>query len=178
MGAGRTSDFATRRQLCRILASGGASLWAFGRAAAAAPAIEKADRVLVLKSRRQLLLLRDGRVLALFPVCLGRNPVGPKHAQGDGRTPEGLYRIDGLESQCRYRHFLHISYPGPADLALARAAGVSPGGAIGIHGLPGDLDQFGPVTFDWTDGCIAVSNRAIDEIWVRVGVGTPIEIRA
>jgi murein L,D-transpeptidase YafK len=161
-----------------MLALGGASLLAFGRAAAAAPALARADRVLVLKSRRQLLLLREGRVLALFPICLGRNPVGPKRAQGDGRTPEGFYRIDRRDPECRYRHFLHISYPGPADLALARAAGVSPGGDIGIHGLPGDLDQFGPVAFDWTNGCIAVSNRAIDEIWDRVGLGTPIEIRA
>jgi len=174
----RPHDLAARRQLCKMLAVGGVGLFISGRPAAGASATKTADRVLVLKSRRQLLLLRGGTTLASFPVCLGRNPLGPKHAQGDGRTPEGLYRIDRRESQCRYRHFLHISYPGPADVALAAAARVSPGGDIGIHGLPGDLDQFGPVTFDWTDGCIAVSNRAIDEIWARVEVRTPIEIRA
>ena len=165
-----------RRRFCRGLILAGVGFMAASSGSAAGEKDLPADFVLVLKAQRRLILQRGGAVTAKFAICLGPNPVGPKIAQGDGRTPEGLYRIDGREAVSRYRRFLHISYPEPRDLAHAKAQGVSPGGGIGIHGLPGDYDQFGPISFDWTEGCIAVANRAIDEIWRRVELGTPIEI--
>ena len=149
----------------------------------AAPALDeppplKADQILVLKKKRELLLLRDGRVLKSYPVALGLHPVGPKRQEGDGRTPEGLYVIDGRAPGSRYHLALHISYPGPEDEAQALAAHRSPGGAIMIHGLPNWYEALTMrLAPDWTSGCIAVSNDAIEEIWDAVDDGTPIEIR-
>lgn len=168
----------SRRGFCRGLILGGAGLLASAAGPVAGAEVLRADLVLVLKAQRRLLLQRGGRSFAEFRVSLGPNPMGPKIAEGDGRTPEGSYRIDGRDGASRYHRFLHISYPEPRDIARARARGLAPGGGIGIHGLPGDYDLFGPVTFDWTEGCIAVSIRAIDEIWLSVGLGTAVEIRA
>lgn len=138
-----------------------------------------ADGVRVLKARRILQLLRDGRVLKSYPIALGRHPRGPKRRHGDGRTPEGLYIIDGRTTRTPYHRALHISYPSAADEARAAAAHLSPGGAIYIHGMPRWYGHLDPVRFfvDWTDGCIAVGNVAIEEIWDAVADGTPIEIR-
>jgi murein L,D-transpeptidase YafK len=145
--------------------------------ARAAPAI--ADQVLVLKSARRLLLLRDDRVLHSFAIALGRNPVGAKERQGDGRTPEGRYRLDWRNPQSRFYRSIHISYPDGEDRARARDLGVSPGGAIMIHGLPNGLAEIGAdhARFDWTDGCIAVTNEEMDVIWRSIENGTPIVIR-
>jgi murein L,D-transpeptidase YafK len=143
----------------------------------------KADRILVIKSKRQLLLLRGGQVLKTFPISLGRAPEGHKMREGDGRTPEGVYRIDGRNQKSWFHRSLHISYPNSFDAKQAQRLGVSPGGAIVIHGLPKDYRKFhrsfGPDFFktDWTEGCIAVSNKAIETIWELVENGTPIEIR-
>jgi murein L,D-transpeptidase YafK len=151
-----------------------------GVGAAAEPeAIEKADRVLVLKSRRELQLLRNGATLKVYEIALGPHPIGPKWRRGDGRTPEGVYFIDGRNARSLYHRSLHISYPNAEDLARARKAGVAPGGGVVIHGMPNRYGRFNPVRFfrDWTDGCIAVGSIAIEEIWARVDNGTPIEIR-
>jgi murein L,D-transpeptidase YafK len=143
----------------------------------------KADRILVIKSERRLLLLRGGQVLKSFPVSLGRAPEGRKTREGDGRTPEGIYRIDGRNSKSWFHRSLHISYPNRFDTEQAQRQGVAPGGEIVIHGLPKDYRRFyrsfGPDFFksDWTEGCIAVSNKAIEAIWTLVDDGTPIEIR-
>jgi murein L,D-transpeptidase YafK len=147
-------------------------------AALAQPAL-KADRILVLKSKRRLLLLRQGVVLKSYPIALGPHPRGPKRWEGDGRTPEGLYVIDGRLADSAYHLSLHISYPNEADLRRASAAGKDPGGKIMIHGMPERFGHTDPVRFfqDWTDGCIAVGNIAIEEIWNAVDDGTPIEIR-
>jgi murein L,D-transpeptidase YafK len=140
----------------------------------------KADRILVLKAARKLELLRGGAVLKTYPIALGAHPLGPKRAGGDGRTPEGVYYIDGRQPHSQYHLALHISYPNAADRAQAAAANREPGGDIEIHGLPGwyggPLD---PVRFykDWTHGCVSVGNAAIEEIYRAVDVGTPIEIR-
>jgi murein L,D-transpeptidase YafK len=146
---------------------------------AAATELGKADRILVLKSKRELLLLRGGVVLKSYPIALGPHPKGPKRRRGDGRTPEGLYVIDYRFSHTPYHLALHISYPNAADRAWARRHGVSPGGEIVIHGMPAWYGHLDPVRFfrDWTNGCIAVGNIAIEEIWHAVDDGTPIEIR-
>jgi murein L,D-transpeptidase YafK len=98
---------------------------------------------------------------------------------GDGRSPEGIYRVDGRNPRSRYRLSLHLSYPNAADTARARAAGIDPGDGIFIHGMPRYFGRADPVRFfvDWTDGCIAVGNVAIEEIWDAVDDGTPVEIR-
>ena len=146
-------------------------------APAAAPPL--ADRVVVMKSRRLLELLRDGRVLETFPIALGRQPYGPKQEEGDGRTPEGVYRIDWRSMQSRYTRALHVSYPDERDRDRARVMQVEPGGAIFVHGLPNDYGPFDPPQWyrDWTEGCISVGNGAIVKIWDAVPDGTPIEIR-
>lgn len=147
--------------------------------ASAAEEFGKADRVLVLKGRRELQLLRGDITLKSYPIALGSRPRGPKRQLGDGKTPEGVYVIDGRLTRTAYHLALHISYPNEADRARAQAAHVSPGGAIWVHGMPARFGRTDPVRFfkDWTNGCISVGNIAIEEIWSAVGDGTPIEIR-
>jgi murein L,D-transpeptidase YafK len=135
--------------------------------------------VLVLKGPRRLLLLAGNRVLREYEVALGTNPTGPKRRNGDGRTPEGRYVIDSRLEESRFHRALHVSYPNEADLAFARAAGIAPGGGVMIHGLPNGESWVGDVhrEFDWTNGCIGVTDDEMDEIWELVDDGTPIEIR-
>jgi murein L,D-transpeptidase YafK len=135
--------------------------------------------VLVLKGPRRLLLLAGDRVLRDYEVALGTNPSGPKRRNGDGRTPEGRYVIDGRLEESRFYRALHVSYPNENDLAFARAAGIAPGGGVMIHGLPNGETWVGEVhrEFDWTNGCIGVTDDEMDEIWELVDDGTPIEIR-
>lgn len=139
----------------------------------------KADWILILKSQRELRLIRNGKILKSYPIALGRNPVGTKRRRGDGRTPEGLYLIDGRNAESVFTRSLHISYPNIEDRAQARAAGDDPGDRIMIHGMPEDAGKPDPVHFfrDWTDGCVAVGNTAIMEIWDAVADGTPVIIR-
>ena len=140
----------------------------------------KADRILVLKSARKLELLRGGVVLKIYPIALGGNPVGAKAEAGDGKTPEGVYYIDGRQPHSLYHLALHISYPNAADAARAASTKRNPGGDIEIHGLPnwyaGPLD---PARFDkdWTHGCVSVGDKAIEEIWAAADIGTLVEIR-
>ena len=134
------------------------------------------DRVVVRKAERQLEIYRGPQLLKSFKVALGRNPVGPKRRQGDGRTPEGRYSIDYRNARSAYYRALHISYPAPADVREARRLGVDPGGAIMIHGLPNGVAAVGEGE-DWTEGCIAVSNEAMDELWTLIADGTVIEIQ-
>ncbi len=146
-------------------------------AAAATPGA-RADRIVVNKSKRELLLYREGKVIRAYRVALGGNPVGPKQRQGDHRTPEGEYSISGRNPASAYHRALRISYPNADDRARALQAGVRPGGDILIHGLPNRqhlADAEYEVT-DWTDGCIAVNNAEIEEIWRLVPDGTPIRI--
>jgi len=148
-------------------------------ALAAQEPLPKADRILVLKSERKLLLLRDGAVLRSYPIALGPHPLGPKRASGDGKTPEGVYVIDGRHPHSPYHMALHISYPDAADRARSSAAHTDPGDAIFIHGLPAWYGPNDPDRFykDWTEGCISVGNTAIEAISAAVDDGTPIEIR-
>jgi murein L,D-transpeptidase YafK len=125
------------------------------------------------------MLLHEGVVLKSFWIALGRHPEGIKTAAGDGRTPEGIYRIDARNRDSYYHRALHISYPNDADRKRAWRLGVDPGGNIRIHGVPPGFGPTGPGErmFDWTDGCIAVTNADMDEIWARVPLGTTVEIR-
>jgi murein L,D-transpeptidase YafK len=138
----------------------------------------QADSIVVEKSRRQLSLYAGKTLIGSYSISLGTNPVGDKEREGDGRTPEGNYRIDRRNSDSRFHLALHISYPNAADMGRALQAGVPPGGDIMIHGSPywWPFDGFGPPG-DWTEGCIAVTNREMDEIWNLVLDGATIEIR-
>jgi len=134
--------------------------------------------VRVFKGARVLQLLAEEQVLAEYRIALGSQPLGHKQQAGDGRTPEGRYVLDSRRVESEYHLAIHISYPNAADRRRARARGVDPGGAIMVHGLPNGLGLIGHdhVKQDWTDGCIAVTNEEMDEIWQRVEDGTPIEI--
>jgi L,D-peptidoglycan transpeptidase YkuD (ErfK/YbiS/YcfS/YnhG family) len=140
---------------------------------------EPADKVLVEKKERRLTLLSKGEVIKTYKIALGKNPVGPKERQGDNKTPEGVYIIDSRNSNSGYHLSLHISYPNEQDKKRARQLGVSPGGDIMIHGLKNGYSWVGAshVADDWTNGCIAVTNREMEEIYKFVPVGTIIEIR-
>ena len=144
-----------------------------------AGAIEKADRVLVVKSEARLYLQRNGAVFRQYHIALGRRPKGHKQRQGDHRTPEGRYSLDLKNPGSRFYKSIRISYPDAADRVRARQAGVHPGGWIMIHGQPNGYGHLAPITqrTNWTDGCIAVTDEEMDEIWQAVDVGTPIEIR-
>lgn len=154
---------------------------AAAEAAAAATALRRwrepvgvAERVVVEKSARLLHLIREGEKVRTYSIALGAQPVGPKLARGDGRTPEGVYYVESRNARSRFFRALKLSYPSQADRARAAANGVDPGGDIMIHGQPNGAA--GVVAGDWTDGCIAVSNPAMQEIWAAVPVGTPVEI--
>jgi murein L,D-transpeptidase YafK len=134
------------------------------------------DRIVVVKSERTLMLMREGEVLKEYKVNLGSNPKGHKTRQGDRRTPEGFYFIDRRIPDSSFHRALHISYPDEMDVLNARAEGVHPGGNILIHGLPNGVKNKYRMAKDWTRGCIAVSNEEIEEIWQLVPDWTPIEI--
>jgi murein L,D-transpeptidase YafK len=137
-----------------------------------------ADSIVVEKSHHRLSLYRHGALLRSYLVALGQQPVGDKVRIGDNRTPEGLFRIEARNPASLYHRSLKISYPDAAHRARARSLGVSPGGDIMIHGLPARQAWVGAAhrDFDWTEGCIAVTNKEIEEIWSVVPVGTPILI--
>jgi murein L,D-transpeptidase YafK len=139
----------------------------------------RADRILVFKSERKLMLMKGDKVLKTYRVALGDHPMGPKQYSGDHRTPEGSYTIDSRNRWSQYHRALHISYPNAADRARAKKMGKSPGGDVCIHGLPNGQGWIGKnhVAYDWTWGCIAVTDEEIEEIWNAVPNGTPIEIR-
>jgi murein L,D-transpeptidase YafK len=137
------------------------------------------DRLVVIKGEHRLLLQQQGQTLASFEVALGRGGKGPKRREGDGRTPEGLYTIDFHNGSSAFYRALHISYPGRADLARARAAGAPAGGAVMVHGLPPRLAWVGRLqrAVDWTNGCVALSDPEMQQVYALVRDGTPIEIR-
>ena len=143
------------------------------------PADAHADRVVVEKSARKLTLFRGETPLKSYSVALGRAPEGTKEREGDHRTPEGRYVIDAHKLDSSFHRALHISYPSPADSAAAAQRGVKPGGDIMIHGLRNGLGWLGAFhrVVDWTAGCIAVTDKQIEEIYRTVPNGTPIEIR-
>lgn len=159
--------------LCSLVLTG-----VFAAGTAAASALEVADRIVVHKSERKLLLLRGERVLRTMDIALGLSPKGAKYREGDFRTPEGNYRLSGRNANSDFYLALKVSYPNPVDEQRAAAQGVSPGGLIMIHGLPNRPTK--PLEYyqknDWTNGCIAVSNSDMVDIWLMTPDDTPIQI--
>ena len=139
-----------------------------------------ADKILIEKKERRLSLISNGKVLKTYKIALGGNPDGPKERHGDNKTPEGTYVIDSKNMDSRYHLSLHISYPNEKDKKLAKQLGVSPGGDIMIHGLKNGFSWVGDrhVEVDWTKGCIAVTDKEIEEIGRLAPNGTIVEIRS
>jgi murein L,D-transpeptidase YafK len=140
---------------------------------------ESADRLVVVKSERKLYVMQGTDVVRSMDIALGLVPEGHKEQEGDFRTPEGTYHIEARNSASEYFLSLKISYPNASDRAHARQLGVDPGGQIMIHGLPNEprYSESYYSGWDWTDGCIAVSNSDMVDLWLMTAVQTPIEIR-
>jgi murein L,D-transpeptidase YafK len=138
-----------------------------------------ADRVLVLKNERKLVLLKHGQELRTYRIALGHSPIGAKSRAGDHKTPEGNYVLDSKNAGSGFHLAMHVSYPNNEDRERAAANGVDPGGEVMVHGIKNGLGWLGRIHrwVDWTNGCIAVTNPEMDQIWKAVPVGTPIEIR-
>lgn len=149
-------------------------LTTFGVAAA-----EKADHVVVIKSKKTLDIYKNDKILATYPVVFGANPIGPKEREGDERTPEGRYTLDFKKSDSAFYKSIHISYPNPHDTENARKRGFPPGGSIMIHGQKNHIGWLSFISqrFNWTDGCIALTNNDMDLVWDSINPGTPIEIK-
>jgi murein L,D-transpeptidase YafK len=147
--------------------------------AVAATEFPLADRVVIDKSDRELYLLRDGEIFRTFKIALGIRPVGAKRHEGDFKTPEGRYTLDLRNPNSDYFLSIHVSYPDAADRNGASALGVEPGGAIMIHGQPNEPSHSEAYyrTQDWTNGCIALSNSDMIDVWLMTGENTAIEIR-
>jgi tetratricopeptide (TPR) repeat protein len=140
--------------------------------------VQSIDRILIEKQARRLSLLTNGEVIKTYKIALGGNPIGPKERKGDNKTPEGTYIIDSRNGNSGYHLSLHISYPNAQDKKRARELGVPPGGDIMIHGIKNGFAQVGPshAESDWTEGCIAVTNQEMEEIYRFVPNGTVVEI--
>ncbi len=140
------------------------------------PASAVIDSILVIKQSRELFVFSNGRLLKIYRIHLGINPVGRKQVSGDYKTPEGLYHIAYANPNSLYHKSLAISYPNEQDITRAKKLGKSAGGDIMIHGLPNADANVGPDRYqnDWTFGCIAMRNEEIDEIFGKVEPGTPI----
>lgn len=130
-------------------------------------------RVIVLKDKRKMYLLHHNKALKSYEIDLGFAPSGHKQFEGDGKTPVGHYTVDRRNPNSDFHLSLGISYPNERDIALAKAAGKSPGGDIFIHGKPNKRTGTGP---DWTAGCISVKNREMEDIYAMVKDGTPISL--
>jgi len=137
-----------------------------------------ADKVIIEKAARQLHLLQKGKIFRTFKIALGMVPVGDKKQEGDFKTPEGNYLLDARNPNSEFFLSIRVSYPSRADRREAQAEGVDPGGAIMIHGQPNEPTRSEAYyrTQDWTNGCIAVSNSDMIDIWLMTPDNVPIEI--
>jgi murein L,D-transpeptidase YafK len=166
------------RRLVTLFAVAGLTL--LGHGVAQAGQFPVADRVIVEKAARVLHLVQDGEIFRTFKIALGISPVGDKLREGDFKTPEGKYLLDGRNPNSDFFLSIHISYPDPVDWRQASEAGYDyPGSAIMIHGQPNSptYSETYYRTQDWTNGCIAVSNSDMIDIWLMTGDNTPIEIK-
>jgi murein L,D-transpeptidase YafK len=136
------------------------------------------DYIKIIKSERKLLTYTKGKLLKTYKIALGKNPVGQKLKEGDGKTPEGIYEISAKNSKSSYHLSLKISYPNERQIEEAKKQSVNPGGEIMIHGIRNGLGFVGKYQsiIDWTQGCIAVSNKEIEEIYNSISLGTKVEI--
>lgn len=142
------------------------------------PLTGSVDRIVIDKSDRMMIAVKDGKPARVYEIALGGTPVGDKQQQGDRRTPEGVFKVDRRNDKSRFHLSLGLDYPQAEDRARARAAGVNPGGDIFIHGQPnGRVDEGFRIKGDWTDGCIAVSDDEIRELFAATPIGTAVEIR-
>ena len=139
---------------------------------------EQADLLVVKKAERSLSLYAKGKEIRRYRVALGGAPLGPKRCQGDGKTPEGDYSISGRNPKSQFHRSLRVSYPNEKDKELSRIQGCPPGGDIMIHGLPNGRGWLGAThtNFDWTNGCVALSDQEIQEVWRLVPDGTKVKI--
>lgn len=135
------------------------------------------DRILIEKKARRLSVYQEGRLVREYRIALGSAPDGDKVRQGDGRTPEGVFKVDRRNDKSRFHLSLGLDYPKPEDRTRARAGGYDPGGDIFIHGQPNQIAAGHRVKGDWTDGCIAIDNHQIDELFAATRIGTEVEIR-
>jgi murein L,D-transpeptidase YafK len=142
-----------------------------------APLTQTIDRIVIEKAARRMTVYHEGTALRVFTVRLGFSPEGDKERQGDGRTPEGTFRIDRKNPASRFHLSLGLDYPQRDDLVRAAAGGYSPGGDIFIHGQPRGVYGRQRIDRDWTAGCIAVTNAVIEELWRVTEVGTVVEVR-
>jgi murein L,D-transpeptidase YafK len=154
-------------------------LFAILPATALAGEFPVADKVVIDKSDRVLQLMKGGEVFRTFKIALGIRPEGDKREEGDFKTPEGRYMLDTRNPKSDFFLSIHVSYPDVNDRREARARGVNPGGAIMIHGQPNEPTRSEEYyrSQDWTNGCIAVSNSDMIDIWLMTPDNTPIEIR-
>jgi len=163
---------------CAAVAAHGDSLPASEMVSLTSETLPAVDRVVVKKAERRLYLLHGGNVVRSYRVVLGLSPTGQKEREGDFRTPEGSYRLDARNSRSDYFLSIKVSYPNESDLKRARSRHWGTGGSIMIHGLPNlmkhDPDYY--LNHDWTDGCIAVSNADMVEIWMLAPDDVPIDI--
>ena len=137
------------------------------------------DYVLVKKRERKLYLYSEDQIIKSYKIGLGKQPDGQKQEEGDSRTPEGLYTLDWRNPNSKFFRSIHVSYPNVVQTRTAKEAGINPGGAIMIHGQPNDWSERIKLTFssqDWTEGCIALENQDMIEVWDLVRDGTPIKI--
>jgi murein L,D-transpeptidase YafK len=144
------------------------------------PAVDRpVDRIIIEKSKRTMTLLKHDKEVKTYKIALGRNPEGAKVQKGDQRTPEGLYFVDYKVRNSVYHRALHLNYPNQDDIERARSLGVTPGNSIMIHGMKQDKLWMGDVQylFNWTNGCIALTNDEIEEVWDLVSTWTPVEIK-
>ena len=158
----------------------GGKAWNYRTAHCEQAAEGPVDLIRVDKSDHLMTVYRDGRPVREFRVAIGRGDPGPKQQQGDGRVPEGSYLITAHNPNSAFHLSLRIGYPTAEQVAAAAKRGVNPGGDIMIHGLPNDRGWIGSrhTSVDWTDGCVAVTNREMDWLYKAVKDGTPVEITA
>ena len=142
-----------------------------------ADTVQHVDLILIEKSAKRLTASRDGIAVLQMQVSLGFAPLGDKQHEGDGKTPEGLFSINRRNPRSSFHLSLGLDYPRPEDITRAKTDGVDPGGDIFIHGQPNSLGDMVTLPGDWTDGCIAVSNEQMENLWALVPIGTTVEIR-
>lgn len=154
-------------------------LFAIVSGTAQAAPYEAPDKIVVIKSDRVLLTIKDNKILKEYPIALGKNPIGDKVMLGDDKTPEGRYQITSKNPNSKYHLNLAISYPSRQDKRKAKELGVNPGGHIVLHGLPNNAPRWVHdelMTTDWTNGCIALANKHIKELFKIIRIGTSIDI--
>ncbi|HAT87087.1 L,D-transpeptidase family protein [Cohaesibacter gelatinilyticus] len=158
----------------------GLVFWLWPQAVAAPTMVtekQQIDSIVIEKAKRKMKLYRQGQLFKSYDIKLGFTPKGQKTREGDGKTPEGDYLINRRNAGSKFHLSLGLNYPLPAQRANAKAKGVDPGGDIFIHGQPNWMSELPALAHDWTDGCIALTNQGIEEIWRLTPIGTKVSIR-